>query len=203
MVIALVKVSVHSTIGLITKNEQEYVSFTSTFEGIFMIGVLWWVLDFYFFINLPHTTCLDGFWLLARLATVTFLFLTTIRFEESHIRSTRYSTKKKFLEMITLIRHPPIITFIIAVFGYVFIKQGISTWLPTFFNSKVLHITPTMSVEMASILSRAYTIWRLSTNFLLKKVHWMVLPVIYIVASALTIIVLFCRPTLQVGIVNA
>lgn len=68
---------------------------------------------------------------------------------------------------------------------------------------KVLHLKPTMSVEMASILSRAYTIGRLSADFLLKKVHWMVLPVIYIVASALTIIVLFSRPTLQASIVNA
>ncbi|WP_251366123.1 hypothetical protein [Coxiella-like endosymbiont of Rhipicephalus sanguineus] len=37
--------------------------------------------------------------------------------------------------MITLIRHPPIITFIIAIFGYVFIEQGINTWLATFNKS--------------------------------------------------------------------
>lgn len=37
---ALVKVSVYSSIGLITKSEQEHARFASTIQGIFMIAVL-------------------------------------------------------------------------------------------------------------------------------------------------------------------
>jgi hypothetical protein len=37
---ALVKVSVYSTVGLITNNRQEHASFLNTIEGFFMGGVL-------------------------------------------------------------------------------------------------------------------------------------------------------------------
>ncbi len=48
--IALMKVCVYSTIGLITKNEREHASFTSLLEGVFMVGVLsgYWIFWFFY-----------------------------------------------------------------------------------------------------------------------------------------------------------
>ncbi|WP_216640016.1 hypothetical protein [Candidatus Coxiella mudrowiae] len=149
---ALVKVSVYSSISLITQSEQEHASFASTLEGIFMIAVLsgYWI--FSFFINSSSTTWLDRFWLLGELATVAFILLATTRIKENERTALNYSAKQDFNEMIELAHHSVVIIFIISILAYVFIEQSISTWCSYHFNNKILRLSPTMSVEMASIL---------------------------------------------------
>ncbi|MEQ8222604.1 MAG: MFS transporter, partial [Candidatus Eremiobacterota bacterium] len=46
---ALIKVSVYSTVSLVTKDSQEHASFMSTLEGIFQTGVLvgYWIFGFF------------------------------------------------------------------------------------------------------------------------------------------------------------
>lgn len=187
--IALMKVCVYSTIGLITKNEREHASFTSLLEGVFMVGVLsgYWI--FGFFINSPRTSWLDAFWLIGALAALAFLLLASTRIDEQQIHSKQQSPKKDFIEMIGLIRFSLVITFVISIFAYVFIEQGISTWLPTF-NNKVLHLNQTMSIEIASILSATYALGRLTAGVLLKKIHWLNLLIVCIAVSGLMILLL-------------
>lgn len=186
---ALVKVCVYSTIGLITKDAQEHASFTSTLEGVFMVGVLsgYWI--FGFFISASATTWLDAFWLLGALSSLAFLLLLFTPLEEKGTIIAKNSPGKDFVDMISLTKQLLIMVFIISIFAYVFIEQGISTWLPTF-NNKVLHITPAMSVEMASILSAAYAIGRLAAGFVLRKLSWMWLLSLCLIGAALMILLL-------------
>ncbi|HKK47400.1 MAG TPA: hypothetical protein VJ964_17865, partial [Balneolaceae bacterium] len=66
---ALIKVSVYSTVGLVTDDSNEHSSFMNLLEGMFMLGVLagYWL--FGWFIDMAnassHIIWLDTYWVLA------------------------------------------------------------------------------------------------------------------------------------------
>ncbi len=127
---ALVKVSVYSTVGLITDGQNEHSSLMNILEGIFMIGVLsgYWL--FGWFIDWGNTyesiTWLDTYWVLAAISAIAFVLLYFTKLDESEVEATKEDTfKKSFFEMVGLVRFPLVLIFIFGVFLYVFIEQGI------------------------------------------------------------------------------
>lgn len=191
---ALIKVSAYSTVGLITKNEQEHASFVSILEGVFMFGVLGGFWLFGLFIRLQSTNWLDTYWVIGILASVAFLLLATTTLDESETVVHNSRMLDDFIIMIKLNKELLIMIFVISIFMYVFIEQGITTWLPTF-NNKVLHINSAMSIEMASIFSAAIALGRLTTGFILKRIPWFKLLIIYLIVAGLMIIFLLPEDT--------
>jgi len=70
--------------------------------------------------------------------------------------------------MFQLILLPVVIVFVASAFVYVLIEQSIMSWLPTY-NSQVLHLPQTLSIQMASILAAATALGRFLAGLLLKK----------------------------------
>jgi len=172
---ALVKVSVYSTVGLITKDSNEHSSFMNLLEGIFMTGVLLGYWLFGWFIDWANTVegvvWLDTYWVLAFISAAAFVLLLFTELDESEVQEENQDVGKSFLEMIGLVRLPLVLIFIAGVFLYVYIEQGIGTWMPTF-NNKILQLPDAMSVQVTSIFAATTAIGRLASGAIMKKVNW-------------------------------
>lgn len=187
---ALIKVSVYSTIGLVTNGEREHNSLMSSIEGVFMFGI---ALAYFLFpaFNDPdqQDSWLNVYPLLAVMTFVSFLILWRVRFEEGNeIPGSNLMDDLK--QMIQLIARLLVIVFVFAAFLFVMIEQGIMTWLPTF-NDRVLRLPENISIMMASILAISLGIGRILAGQLTKKFSWFqVLSVCLLLAMAMVIFVL-------------
>lgn len=189
---ALIKVSVFATIGIITKDKKEHASFMNFIESFFMVGILTGYFVFSAFVddqNPQSENWLTVYYLLAGISAVAFFLLLSTSLDESSVKST---ASKPFLEdfadMIKLAIKPLVLIFIISAFTYVLIEQSIMSWLPTF-NSKVLNLPTTLSIQMASILAASTAIGRFFAGFALRKIHWFMVLMICLLASAALVIV--------------
>ncbi len=171
---ALVKVSVYSTVGLITGNRQQHASFLNTIEGFFMIGVLagYWIFGLFINPDEPKSSdWLTVYYWLALLCAINLLLLISTPFKQKPVSEKQSSAWREFLAMVTLVKLPMVYIFVISAFLYVLIEQGIGTWLPTF-NNEVLHLPTNISVQVTSIFAACLAIGRLSAGAILKHVNW-------------------------------
>ncbi len=189
---ALIKVSVYATIGIVTSDKKEHASFMNFIESFFMIGILTGYFIFSAFVDdtqAQSTSWLQVYYLLAALTAVAFVLLFSTKLDESSIKP---ADSKPFLEdfadMIKLAIKPLVLVFIMSAFTYVLIEQSIMSWLPTF-NSKVLNLPTTLSIQMASILAASTALGRFSAGIALRKIHWFQVLIICLVAAATLVVV--------------
>ncbi|MEK6783818.1 MAG: MFS transporter [Bacteroidota bacterium] len=189
---ALIKVSVYATIGIVTDNKKEHASFMNFIESFFMVGILTGYFIFSAFVddtNPQSTTWLSVYYLLAGIALVAFLLLLSTKLDESTVKA---DASKPLLEdfgdMIKLAITPLVLVFIVSAFTYVLIEQSIMSWLPTF-NSKVLHLPTTLSIQMASILAASTALGRFTAGFALQKIHWFAVLIVCLMAASVLVLV--------------
>lgn len=172
---ALVKVSIFATLGLVTSNSREHVSLMNFIESFFMIGVLSGNYIFSGFIddiNPGSLVWLNVHYVLAGFAFLAFVLLFFAPLDESSIATENTgSARKDFTDMLRLTYRPLVLIFIVCAFLYVLIEQSIMSWLPTF-NSKILNLSTTLSIQMASILAASTALGRFAAGFIFKKVDW-------------------------------
>jgi len=127
---ALIKMSVYSTIGLVTKNEKEHISLMNFIESFFMIGILTGYFVFSYFVdnNNPQSTAwLKVYYLLGAISLVAFLLLFSTRVDESSIHSDeKGSMISEFGQMFQLMISPIVLAFIFCAFFYVLIEQSVA-----------------------------------------------------------------------------
>lgn len=186
----LVKVSVYSSIGLVTDGPAHHASLTNVIEGLFMVGVLsgYWIFGAFIDPAQPSSLgWLDVYWLLAALAFGVCALLFFSRLDESAARPSPRRPAEDFAEMIRLAARPLVLVFVLSAFLYVLIEQAIGTWLPTF-NNEVLHLPQAMSIQAASIFAASIAIGRLSAGAILTRVGWYPLVNFCIVSMALLVL---------------
>jgi len=171
---ALIKMSVYSIIGIITKNSKEHISLMNFIESFFMIGNL--TLYFYFssFVDNAHpqsTSWLNAFYLLGGLSLLAFILLMGAKLDESAAKSASRPLIAEFSEMFTLMFKPIVLAFIASAFFYVLIEQSIQNFLPTF-NNKVLMLPAALSIQMSSILAGSTAVGRFLAGIVLKRFNW-------------------------------
>ncbi len=189
---ALIKVSVYATIGLITKDKNEHISLMNFIESFFMIGVLTGSFVFSAFIddlNPQSPAWVNVYYLLAGLAVFAFILLLTSPLDESSIKKeSTENTLGGFNEMLRLVIVPVVLVFVASAFIYVLIEQSIMSWLPTF-NSKVLHLPASLSIQMASILAASTAIGRFLAGIALRKIKWLFVLLTCVVLAGILVIV--------------
>ena len=200
---ALIKVSVYSLIGTITKNQQEHNSLMSSIEGVFMIGI---ALAYFLFPAFNSDgnpdSWLNVYWLLAAISLLSFAFLFFTKFD-NQTEIPGVDLIDDFKQMFKLFAKLLTIVFVISAFLFVMIEQGIMSWLPTF-NSKVLHLPENISIMMASILAISLAVGRLLAGVITKRVSWIwVLSVCIIAAMLIVIFVLPKTVGLEVKDINS
>jgi len=189
---ALIKVSVYATIGIVTADKKEHASFMNFIESFFMIGILTGYFIFSAFVddaNPQSTAWLKVYYLLAGVALVAFLLLLSTSLDESTVKTE--ATKplaQDFADMLKLAIKPLVLVFIMSAFTYVLIEQSIMSWLPTF-NSKVLNLPTTLSIQMASILAASTAFGRFGAGFALRKIHWFAVLIVCLLAASVLVLV--------------
>lgn len=173
---ALVKVSVYSTVGLISSDRKQHASYTNTLEGFFMVGVLsgYWVFSYFIDQQNPASPVwLHVYWLLALLCAVTFalVFSTDFQGKDRQLVAAGSSPMQDFVGMLKLLTRPLVCVYIISVALYVLLEQGIGTWLPTF-NNEILKMPVSMSVQATSIFAACLALGRLGAGAVLRKMNW-------------------------------
>lgn len=192
---ALIKVSVFSTLGLVTGSKKEHLSLMSFLESFFMVGVLSGNFIFSAFVDNEHPQSRSWFavyYLLAGLSIIAFLLLLSAPLDESAVKQAGKKESKSlsgdFSGMLNLILLPLVIVFIGCAFFYVLIEQSIMSWLPTF-NKDVLSLSTSLSIQMASILSASIALGRFLAGLLLRKIDWIfVLLACLLAAGALVLV---------------
>lgn len=168
---ALIKVSVYSTIGMLTENETEHNSFMSSIEGFFMFGITFGYFLFPAFNNENHPeNWVNVYLLLALLSGLSFAFLFFSKLEQKE-EIPGSDLKDDFKQMIMLMTRLLVIVFVFAAFLFVMVEQGIMTWLPTF-NERVLDLPENLAIMMTSVLFISLGLGRLLAGQLVKKFSW-------------------------------
>jgi MFS transporter, FHS family, glucose/mannose:H+ symporter len=172
---ALIKISVLATIGLVTKNEKEHISLMNFIEAFFMVGVMAGYFIFSYFVddaNPQSTSWLNVYWMLGAISAAAFLLLLSARLDESQAKVEAVDAPKSdFAQMFRLLALPLVLVFIICAFFYVLVEQSIMSWLPTF-NSKVLQLPTSLSIEMASIMAGGTALGRGLAGIVMKRLNW-------------------------------
>lgn len=185
---AFAKVSIYSSVALVTHDARSHASFMSTVEGLFMVGVLsgYWI--FGYFIDSPGPDgWLNVYWLLAALCALVFVIVASTPFIDSTPESPG-SFGEDFAKMLSLMARPLILIFIASAFLYVLIEQGIGTWLPTF-NNEILGLPASMSVQATSIFAATLAVGRLSAGPVIERFGWYKLLNFCLVAMAVLVVV--------------
>ncbi|HVX50020.1 MAG TPA: MFS transporter [Chitinophagaceae bacterium] len=185
---ALIKMSVYSTIGLVTEDPKEHISLMNFLESFFMVGNLAGYFIFSYFVdknNDAHSLqWFQVYYVLGGISLAAFLLLLAAPLDESSIKSDgSRSMTDEFGDMIKLMISPIVIAFIFSAFFYVLIEQSIQNFLPTF-NNKVLLMSPALSIQMTSILAGSTAIGRFLAGIVLKKLNWFVVLVCCVVLAA-------------------
>ncbi|MEW6983130.1 sugar MFS transporter [Colwelliaceae bacterium 6471] len=189
---ALVKVSVYSIIGQLSSSIKSHSSLLNTIEGIFMLGSLsgYWLFSFYVD---PHATVstdwLGVYYPLAGMIALTLVLVAFSRIAKAEKNNSNESILISFINMVKMSYQPLVLVFVISIFLYVLIEQGIGTWLPTF-NSEVLGLPSNVSVQITSIFAAALAIGRLLAGQILRHIHWYPFLNTCITAMGLIIVVL-------------
>lgn len=189
---ALIKVSVYATIGIVTENKKEHASFMNFIESFFMVGILTGYFIFSAFVDDSATqsnSWLKVYYLLSAISAVAFILLFLTKLDESSVQSAEIKPfAQEFTDMIKLAIKPLVLVFIISAFTYVLIEQSIMSWLPTF-NSKVLNLPTTLSIQMASILAASTALGRFTAGIVLRKIHWFGVLLACLLAAATLVLI--------------
>lgn len=172
---ALIKVSVFATLGLVTRDQKEHVSTMNFLESFFMVGVLSGYFIFSAFVDDADPGSagwLSVYYALAGLSFAAFAILLFARLDETAAHSpSGTSIGGEFIAMLSLCLRPLVLIFVVSAFLYVLIEQSIMSWLPTF-NSRILHMSASLSIQMASILAAATALGRFTAGIVLKRFDW-------------------------------
>ncbi|QEC68375.1 MFS transporter [Panacibacter ginsenosidivorans] len=189
---ALIKMSVYSTIGIITKDSKEHISFMNFIESFFMIGnlTLYFVFSSFVDNNNPQSTnWLNAYYVLGILSLLAFLLLLSSVLDESAIKSeAEKPITEQLSDMLKLFLKPVVLAFLASAFLYVLIEQSIQNFLPTF-NNKVLLLPATLSIQMGSILAGSTALGRFLAGIVLKKLNWFYVLVACLLLAATLVLI--------------
>jgi fucose permease len=189
---ALIKMSVYSTIGIVTKDSKEHISLMNFIESFFMVGNLSLYFIFGSFVdskNPQSTSWLNAYYLLGGLSLLAFFLLLSAPLDESAAKAEKDGIGAiKFSDMFKLAAEPIVIAFIFSAFFYVLIEQSIQNFLPTF-NNKVLFLPAALSIQMGSILAGSTALGRFLAGIILKKMNWFYVLIGTLLLAALLVVI--------------
>lgn len=182
---ALMKTAVYSTIGLITKGQQEHTGLMNVLEGIFQTGAMTGPLFFAVTIQLSHWT--NTYWIIAVLSLLALVLLWFTRLDEHEIEA--HAEETSLLGMLKLLKFPMVWTFVLCAWLYVMIEQSFGTWMPRF-HEKIFGLSPAVASGFMSIYFGSIALSRFVAGFLSRFISWIKLQITYlIVAFIITLLV--------------
>ncbi|RNA63354.1 MFS transporter [Chryseobacterium nematophagum] len=198
---ALIKISVFTSIGLVTKTDKEHSSFMGYLEGFFMIGVLMGNVLFSLFIddhNPKSTHWLNAYWILGTLSGLSFVFLFFSKLDEKEAKSEKTDWLGDLRNSVSLFSYKKVLFFLLCAFLFVLVEQSFQTWTPTFYK-EILKVPTSMSVQAGAILAGAFALGRFLSGFFSKRFSWIYVVSFCVVGFAISILlVLPLTHTIQI-----
>ncbi|WP_379965290.1 MFS transporter [Epilithonimonas sp. UC225_85] len=188
---ALIKISVFTSIGLITDNDREHSSIMGFLEGFFMIGVLAGNIMFSIFIDdkdPASRSWLNAYWALGILSTLSFIFLLFTKLNESEAKTENTSLSGDVRNSIGLFSLRRVLFFLACAFLFVLVEQSFQTWTPTFYK-EILKLPTSMAVQAGAVLAGSFALGRFLSGFFSKKFRWIYVVSFCIIGFALSIII--------------
>ena len=171
---ALMKVAVYAAIGLFTTSASTHARMLGIVESLFMVAVVASAWVFAAFIDPAHpgsTGWLRVYWWLAGGCAITALAVLTGRFPGAQPATQDKAASASFRAMLGLLGWRVVQVFILGVFLYVFVEQGIGTWLPSI-NHLVLGLDEAMAVRAASVFALAIAAGRFVAGLVVPRLGW-------------------------------
>jgi len=187
---ALIKISVFTSIGLVTNTDKEHSSFMGFLEGFFMIGVLAGNVLFSLFIddhNPKSTQWMNVYWVLGALSALSFLFLFFSKLNESEARSEKTDLLGDLKNSISLFSYKKVLFFLLCAFLFVLVEQSFQTWTPTFYK-EILKLPTSMSIQAGAVLAGAFALGRFLSGFFSKKFSWIYVVSFCVIGFAISIL---------------
>jgi len=199
---ALIKISVFTSIGLITRTDKEHSSFMGFLEGFFMIGVLMGNVLFSLFvddINHKSTQWMNVYYVLGFLSSLSFVFLFFTKLDESEAKSENTSLMGDIKNSLSLFKYRKVLFFLLCAFLFVLVEQSFQTWTPTFYK-EVVKVPTSMSVQAGAILAGAFALGRFLSGFFSRRFSWIYVVSFCVIGFALSVI--FVLPLTRNVIIN-
>ncbi|MDE2561609.1 MAG: MFS transporter [Sphingomonadales bacterium] len=173
---ALMKVSVYSSVGLLSHSTSAHARLLGIIEASFMAAVVASAWIFAAFIDPSDPTSaswLHVYWLLAALCAAGIGLVAVVRIDETGLGEEVHGKPpaEAFREMLALIALRATQVFIAGVFLYVFVEQGLGTWLPTI-NHQVLGLDGQIAVQAASAFAMAIALGRFGAGLIVASIGW-------------------------------
>lgn len=187
---ALIKISVFTSIGLVTETDKEHSSFMGFLEGFFMVGVLMGNVLFSLFIddnNPKSTNWLNVYWVLGGISVLSFVFLFFSKLNENEAKSENTSLIGDIENSISLFSYKKVLFFLLCVFLFVLVEQSFQTWTPTFYK-EILKVPTSMSIQAGAVLAGAFALGRFLSGFFLRKFTWIYVVSFCVVGFAVSIL---------------
>ncbi len=199
---ALIKISVFTSIGLVTETDKEHSGFMGFLEGFFMVGVLLGNLLFSLFMddNDPKSTYwLNAYWVLGGLSVLSFLFLFFSKLNENEAKSKQTSLLGDIRNSISLFSYKKVLFFLLCAFLFVLVEQSFQTWTPTFYK-EILKVPTSMSIQAGAVLAGAFALGRFLSGFFSKRFSWIYVVSFCVLGFAISIVlVLPLTHTIHIG----
>lgn len=187
---ALIKISVFTSIGLVTKTDKEHSSFMGFLEGFFMVGVLMGNVLFSLFIddkNPKSTEWLNVYWVLGALSSLSFILLFFTKLDEHESKNEKTNLIGDIKNSVGLFSYKKVLFFLLCAFLFVLVEQSFQTWTPTFYK-EILNVPTSMSIQAAAVLAGAFALGRFLSGFFSKKFSWIYVVSFCVIGFALSII---------------
>ncbi len=188
---ALMKGSVYSTVGLITRDQQGHTALMNVLEGVFQVGALVGPL-FFSVVLASGQSWRATYWIIAAVSALAFTLLLLTPLDESEVGT--HPEQAGFVEMLKLLRRPVVWVFVLCAWLYVMIEQSFGTWLPTF-HERIFGLAPPVAAALLSLYAGSIAASRFLMGYLARRFHW--LPITLSLLSgafALTLGVLLLTP---------
>ena len=190
---ALAKVSVYAMVGQLTDSTKSHSALLNTIEGIFMLGVLsgYWVFSFFIDGSKPGATSwMSVYYLLSAVVAASAVLVLVSPIQRPDASQVNTSVQA-FTDMLKLAYQPLVLIFVLSIFLYVLVEQGIGSWLPTF-NNQVLGLPVSVSVQITSLFAFSIALGRLCAGQVLRYVSWF--PFLVISALLMMALILLSLP---------
>ena len=195
---ALIKSAIFSSIGLVAHDTRTHASFMSYLEATYAFGTFagYFVFSAYSGEEVAGSTgWLQVYYLLAGASILCMAFLWIAPIDESEVHEDRSQPlSADFIAMLKLAATAVAGAFAACIFTYDFLAEGINKWLPTF-NSDVLHIPVTLSIQLASITAASAVMGRVLGGVAVRFFSWLTVLLTCLVLSALLVLIALALAT--------
>jgi len=175
---ALMKVATYAAIGQISRSTADHARILGFVEALFMLAVVASAWIFAWFIDPTHPAdagWLRVYWLLAGICGAAAALVSVARWDAPISDAADHGAEQPSIrQMLALLKAVSIRWFVPGVFLYVFIEQGLGTWLPSI-NHQVLMLDSAMAVRAASAFALSIAAGRFVAGVIVVRTGWFAL----------------------------